>query len=85
LPLYTTERSDLSHLPVFTCTIELASITFIGDPAKNKKNLFGVIATVLRFVGGNNLQLALPTCYYLNTIFTSLIGLFWNINYESGR
>ncbi|KAL5663652.1 hypothetical protein ACJX0J_023760, partial [Zea mays] len=37
LPLYTTERSGLGHLPVFTCTVELAGITFAGDPAKNKK------------------------------------------------
>jgi len=37
LPLYTTERSGLGHLPVFTCTVELAGITFTGDPAKNKK------------------------------------------------
>ncbi|XP_062205318.1 double-stranded RNA-binding protein 6-like [Phragmites australis] len=37
LPSYTTERSGLGHLPVFTCTVELAGITFTGDPAKNKK------------------------------------------------
>jgi uncharacterized RDD family membrane protein YckC len=82
LPLYTTGQSRLSHLLVFTCTIELAGITFTGDPAKNKKDLFGAIAMVLRVVGGKNSQLSLPTCYYLNIIFTSLIGLFWNTNYE---
>ncbi|XP_077229639.1 double-stranded RNA-binding protein 6-like [Tasmannia lanceolata] len=37
LPLYTTFRSGLGHLPVFTGTVELAGITFTGDPAKNKK------------------------------------------------
>jgi len=37
LPSYTTERSGLGHLLVFTCTVELAGITFTGDPAKNKK------------------------------------------------
>eukprot|EP00262_Sarcandra_glabra_P007478 TRINITY_DN20306_c0_g1_i1.p1 TRINITY_DN20306_c0_g1~~TRINITY_DN20306_c0_g1_i1.p1 ORF type:complete len:389 (-),score=54.73 TRINITY_DN20306_c0_g1_i1:298-1464(-) len=37
LPLYTTYRSGLGHLPVFTCTVELAGITFTGEPAKNKK------------------------------------------------
>ncbi|VAH16446.1 unnamed protein product [Triticum turgidum subsp. durum] len=37
LPSYTTERSGLGHLPVFTCTVELAGITFTGDHAKNKK------------------------------------------------
>ncbi|KAL5682798.1 hypothetical protein ACJX0J_009183, partial [Zea mays] len=37
LPLYTTERSGVGHLPVFTCTVELAGITFTGDHAKNKK------------------------------------------------
>uniref|UniRef100_A0ACD5TNU0 Uncharacterized protein n=1 Tax=Avena sativa TaxID=4498 RepID=A0ACD5TNU0_AVESA len=37
LPSYTTERSGLGHLPVFTCTVELAGIIFTGDHAKNKK------------------------------------------------
>ncbi|KAJ3690138.1 hypothetical protein LUZ61_019302 [Rhynchospora tenuis] len=37
LPSYTTIRSGLGHLPIFTCTVELAGITFTGDPAKNKK------------------------------------------------
>jgi hypothetical protein len=40
---------------------------------------------VLRVVGGKNSQLSLPTCYSLNIIFMSLIGLFWNTNYEFGR
>ncbi|KAL5716845.1 Double-stranded RNA-binding protein 6 [Ranunculus cassubicifolius] len=37
LPQYTTVRSGLGHLPVFTCTVDLAGITFTGEPAKNKK------------------------------------------------
>ena len=37
LPTYTTVRSGLGHLPVFTGTVELAGITFTGEPAKNKK------------------------------------------------
>lgn len=37
LPTYTTVRSGLGHLPVFTCTVELAGCTFTGEPAKNKK------------------------------------------------
>ncbi|KAG7637758.1 Double-stranded RNA-binding protein 2 [Arabidopsis thaliana] len=37
LPRYTTFRSGLGHQPVFTGTVELAGITFTGDPAKNKK------------------------------------------------
>jgi|UniRef100_A0A2N9HWN3 hypothetical protein len=37
LPQYTTFRSGLGHLPVFTGTVELAGITFRGEPAKNKK------------------------------------------------
>ncbi|MCD7457396.1 Double-stranded RNA-binding protein 2 [Datura stramonium] len=37
LPLYTTFRSGLGHQPVFTGTVELAGITFTGEPAKNKK------------------------------------------------
>ncbi|KAL5990657.1 dsRNA-binding protein 2 [Asimina triloba] len=37
LPQYTTFRSGLGHQPVFTCEVELAGITFTGEPAKNKK------------------------------------------------
>ncbi|KAF8402748.1 hypothetical protein HHK36_010838 [Tetracentron sinense] len=37
LPLYTTFRSGLGHLPVFTGTVELSGIIFTGEPAKNKK------------------------------------------------
>lgn len=37
MPAYTTVRSGLGHLPVFTCTVELAGVAFTGEPAKNKK------------------------------------------------
>ncbi|XP_041990653.1 double-stranded RNA-binding protein 2-like [Salvia splendens] len=37
LPRYTICRSGLGHLPVFTGIVELAGITFQGEPAKNKK------------------------------------------------
>ncbi|KAJ8557176.1 hypothetical protein K7X08_002801 [Anisodus acutangulus] len=37
LPAYTTFRSGVGHLPIFTCTVELAGVTFTGEPAKNKK------------------------------------------------
>lgn len=37
LPQYTTNRTGLGHLPVFTGTVELAGIIFTGEPAKNKK------------------------------------------------
>nr|GEU96717.1 double-stranded RNA-binding protein 2-like [Tanacetum cinerariifolium] len=37
LPTYTTFRSGRGHLPVFTCTVELAGCIFTGEPAKNKK------------------------------------------------
>ncbi|KAK1586871.1 hypothetical protein Q3G72_006999 [Acer saccharum] len=37
LPQYRTIRSGLGHLPVFTGMVELAGITFTGEPAKNKK------------------------------------------------
>ncbi|XP_028757021.1 double-stranded RNA-binding protein 2-like [Neltuma alba] len=37
LPQYTTFRSGLGHLPVFTGTVELAGIKFTGEPANNKK------------------------------------------------
>ncbi|KAJ0083756.1 hypothetical protein Patl1_30683 [Pistacia atlantica] len=37
LPQYTTMRSGLGHLPVFTGMVELAGITFTGESAKNKK------------------------------------------------
>ncbi|KAL5080304.1 hypothetical protein RYX36_008725 [Vicia faba] len=36
-PQYTTFRSGLRHLPVFTGTVELAGIMFAGEHAKNKK------------------------------------------------
>ncbi|KAK6137964.1 hypothetical protein DH2020_028290 [Rehmannia glutinosa] len=37
LPAYTTFRTGLGHLPVFTCTVQLAGVIFTGEPAKNKK------------------------------------------------
>ncbi|XAR59971.1 hypothetical protein NMG60_11033172 [Bertholletia excelsa] len=37
LPQYTTLRSGLGHQPIFTGMVELAGITFTGEPAKNKK------------------------------------------------
>ncbi|KAH9328767.1 hypothetical protein KI387_000875, partial [Taxus chinensis] len=37
LPVYTTVRSGPGHLPVFTCTVDLAGISFTGEPAKTKK------------------------------------------------
>jgi len=37
LPHYTTYRSGLGHQPIFTGKVELAGITFTGEPAKNKK------------------------------------------------
>nr|XP_043631709.1 double-stranded RNA-binding protein 2-like [Erigeron canadensis] len=37
LPTYTTFRSGLGHMPIFTGTVELAGCTFTGEPAKNKK------------------------------------------------
>ncbi|CAH9135937.1 unnamed protein product [Cuscuta epithymum] len=37
LPVYTTFRSGLGHLPIFTGTVELAGVIFSGEPAKNKK------------------------------------------------
>lgn len=37
LPAYTTIRSGSGHTPVFTCTVELAGMTFTGNPGKTKK------------------------------------------------
>ncbi|KAL5202310.1 hypothetical protein ABZP36_013262 [Zizania latifolia] len=37
LPVYTTIRSGPGHTPVFTCTVELAGMTFTGNPGKTKK------------------------------------------------
>ena len=37
LPVYTTVRSGPGHVPIFTCTVELAGMNFTGDPAKTKK------------------------------------------------
>ncbi|XP_042477116.1 double-stranded RNA-binding protein 2-like [Macadamia integrifolia] len=37
LPVYTTVRSGPGHVPVFSCTIELAGMSFTGESAKTKK------------------------------------------------
>lgn len=37
LPVYTTIRSGPGHVPVFSCTVELAGMTFTGELAKTKK------------------------------------------------
>lgn len=37
LPLYTTIRSGPGHVPVFSCTVELAGMSFSGEPARTKK------------------------------------------------
>lgn len=37
LPEYTTIRSGPGHVPVFSCTVELAGMSFTGEPAKTKK------------------------------------------------
>ncbi|KAK9287812.1 hypothetical protein L1049_016254 [Liquidambar formosana] len=37
LPVYTTVRSGPGHVPVFSCTVELAGMSFMGEPAKTKK------------------------------------------------
>ncbi|XP_044465809.1 double-stranded RNA-binding protein 5-like isoform X2 [Mangifera indica] len=37
LPVYTTVRSGPGHVPIFTCSVELAGMSFTGEPAKTKK------------------------------------------------
>ncbi|GAV87358.1 dsrm domain-containing protein [Cephalotus follicularis] len=37
LPFYTTVRSGPGHVPVFSCTVELAGMSFTGELAKTKK------------------------------------------------
>lgn len=37
LPVYTTIRSGPGHVPIFSCTVELAGMSFPGEPAKTKK------------------------------------------------
>ncbi|XP_062199741.1 double-stranded RNA-binding protein 3-like [Phragmites australis] len=37
LPAYTTVRSGPGHSPVFASTVELAGMSFAGDPARTKK------------------------------------------------
>lgn len=37
LPVYTTVRSGPGHVPVFTCSVELAGMNFTGESAKTKK------------------------------------------------
>lgn len=37
LPMYTSVRSGSYHFPAFTCTVELAGMSFTGESAKTKK------------------------------------------------
>lgn len=37
LPIYTTVRSGPGHVPIFSCTVELAGMSFTGEPARTKK------------------------------------------------
>ncbi|KMT09645.1 hypothetical protein BVRB_6g130970 [Beta vulgaris subsp. vulgaris] len=37
LPVYTTIRTGPGHIPTFTCTVELAGMSFTGESAKTKK------------------------------------------------
>ncbi|RYR52564.1 hypothetical protein Ahy_A06g027461 [Arachis hypogaea] len=37
LPVYTTIRSGPGHVPSFSCTVEIAGMYFVGDPARTKK------------------------------------------------
>jgi len=37
LPMYTSVRSGSCHFPGFSCTVELAGMTFTGESAKTKK------------------------------------------------
>ncbi|CAA7046510.1 unnamed protein product [Microthlaspi erraticum] len=37
LPVYTSVRSGPGHIPTFSCTVELAGMSFNGEPAKTKK------------------------------------------------
>ncbi|KAG7969018.1 hypothetical protein I3843_07G009400 [Carya illinoinensis] len=37
LPVYTTVRSGPGHVPTFSCTVELAGMSFTGEPARTKK------------------------------------------------
>ncbi|XP_054803383.1 double-stranded RNA-binding protein 2-like isoform X2 [Prosopis cineraria] len=37
LPVYTTCRSGLGHVPIFSSTVEIAGMNFSGEPARTKK------------------------------------------------
>jgi dsRNA-specific ribonuclease len=37
LPVYSTVRSGPGHVPVFSCTVELAGMSFTGEPSRTKK------------------------------------------------
>lgn len=37
LPMYTNVRSGSCHFPAFSCTVELAGMSFAGESAKTKK------------------------------------------------
>lgn len=63
LPQYTTFRSGLGHLPVFTGTVELAGITFKGEPAKNKKQA-EKNAALAAWLSLKQCKCCLPPAYY---------------------
>lgn len=37
LPVYAIYRSGSGHVPVFSCTVQLAGLSFTGEPARTKK------------------------------------------------
>jgi len=37
LPVYNTRKSGPGHQPVFTCTVEVAAMQFVGEPGKTQK------------------------------------------------
>lgn len=65
LPTYTTIRSGPGHLPLFTSSVEIAGMSFAGEPAKTKKQAeknaaMAAWASLKQLVtqGGNSSQLS---------------------------
>ena len=83
LPVYTTVRSGPGHVPIFTCTVELAGMNFTGEPAKTKKQAEknAAIATWSALKRSKNLThhflfiLIVYQLYYLHFLYNHCIYL----------
>lgn len=65
LPVYTTVRAGPGCAPVFTCTVELAGMSFSGEPAKTKKQAQKSAAMAAWFALKKGMHLFSPLIFFL--------------------